>query len=788
MNQPQIPLYQPNQTLTVGSHQIKIIKYLTSGGFAQVYKVEFSPIDPYINTNVGCLKRVIIPDKQSLNMLRAEVEAMKLLRNNRHVVSYIDSHASKSTTIAGNYEVFLLMEYCEKGGLIDFLNTRLQNRLNDDEILKIMSQTTQGIAAMHALQPPVIHRDIKIENVLIAANGDYKICDFGSVCGVIRPPRNNMELEYVKHDILRNTTAQYRSPEMLNLTSGFPIDEKSDVWALGVFLYKICYYITPFEKVGESAILQARFQFPAVPIYNGRTKNLIKVMLSKSPTNRPNVCQVLEEVSRIQGKPCPIKNFYLERAMKFSQQYNQSINMSIDYPRQTINSDIGKIPTELHHSATMVELKTKNPLPVSLPMSTHVTENLEPKGSITHTPNMNILKNKNSYIPNLQHANTFTNLHESSSFATGPDLSVLMQNSEAISNSTYVSARPSSPTKAPAFHNFSSAKSMNSHYTDRETQTFTPHSPVRRPLSRVSSIRSNISVDSEVAYLDDETTGNSLVRKLSHTLKKVITGESRNTSPIRSRQNTGDSLWNSATHKLRSRLTGGNNKRSISHEKTTNKSNSLNRRISSMIRDTESNTDKSILEKDNMPASIIPKPKPSSQSPMTELSEDTENGLSLRYNEQLKDTPSIKLMVNKEAKESIQKKVQNLLNNSDDIPTRRTASGYGRFTNNEKSKSPSRLKPKVPPSSSSGNKIRQSSVIVTPLSSLQAKRANTKIDNKRTPPPVPKKPNSLKIKVNTNGRDGNKPRIASETTDYLMEVDVDDLETKFRQRFPSTVR
>ena len=182
-----------------------------------VYSVEISPPDPVCPNNIACLKRVVVPDKASLNTLRAEVDTMRLLRGNRYIVSYIDSHATKSPVNKGMYEVYLLMEYCSRGGLIDFMNTRLQNRLQEFEVLNIMSQTSQGIAAMHELQPPLIHRDIKIENVLIAENGDFKVCDFGSVSGVIRAPRNSDEFNYVQHDIMKNTTAQYRAPEMIDL-------------------------------------------------------------------------------------------------------------------------------------------------------------------------------------------------------------------------------------------------------------------------------------------------------------------------------------------------------------------------------------------------------------------------------------------------------------------------------------------------------------------------------------------------------------------------------------------
>ena len=310
MNQPELDKYQPGTTLTVGSHSIQIVKYLTSGGFAQIYSCQLSKPDEYIHQNYACVKRVIVPDKGSLNVLRAEVEAMKLLRNNAHVVSYIDSHAAKSHFHNGSYEVFMLMEYCEKGGLIDFMNTRLQNRLQEFEVLNIILQITQGVAAMHALSPPLIHRDLKIENVLISSDNQYKVCDFGSVSGIIRPPVTQQEMSYVQHDIMKNTTAQYRSPEMIDLYRHLPIDEKSDIWALGVLLYKLCYYTTPFEKGGENAILYSRYDFPQYPQYSENVKNLIRWMLLVDPQQRPNVYQVAERASQLLGIPCPIIDFY----------------------------------------------------------------------------------------------------------------------------------------------------------------------------------------------------------------------------------------------------------------------------------------------------------------------------------------------------------------------------------------------------------------------------------------------------------------------------------------------
>ncbi|QLG72497.1 hypothetical protein HG535_0D02050 [Zygotorulaspora mrakii] len=364
MNQPNIGKYAPGTVLTVGSHQCKVLNYITSGGYAQVYTAEMFPNDGTSESNVVCLKRVIVPDKPSLNTLRAEVDAMKLLKDRKYVVSYIDSHAAKSSLQNGSYEVFLLMEFCAGGGLIDFMNTRLQNRFQEFEILNIMSQVTQGIAAMHALIPPLVHRDIKIENVLISQRGEYKVCDFGSVCGVIRPPKNPQELAYVEHDIMKSTTAQYRAPEMIDLYRGFPIDEKSDIWALGVFLYKLCYYTTPFEKGGELAILHSRYEFPAQPLYSGRLKNLIQTMLMESPIQRPNICQVLEEVSRMQGLPCPIRDFYLLRAMEQNDRSKDLQNYQLYNSKTHPTLGHSSIPIiNTHHINSLPSMQQATPVP-----------------------------------------------------------------------------------------------------------------------------------------------------------------------------------------------------------------------------------------------------------------------------------------------------------------------------------------------------------------------------------------------------------------------------------------
>ena len=266
--------FLPGTKVQVGNHRVVVEKYLSEGGFAHVYVVRLpKPVD---HSAVAVLKRVAVPDKLELANMRTEVETMKKLRGHRHIVKYIDSHASQLQ--GGGYEVFLLMEYCSGGGLIDFMNTRLQHRLTEPEIVKIFSDVTEGLACMHYLDHPLLHRDLKVENVLISRSGNsnsYKLCDFGSAAPPRPAAKSAAEGRLIEEDVQRHTTLQYRSPEMIDVYRKHPIDEKSDIWALGVLLYKLCYYTTPFEETGQMAILNASFKFPAYPAFSDRLKLLI---------------------------------------------------------------------------------------------------------------------------------------------------------------------------------------------------------------------------------------------------------------------------------------------------------------------------------------------------------------------------------------------------------------------------------------------------------------------------------------------------------------------------------
>ncbi|KAL5427064.1 hypothetical protein PMIN04_001575 [Paraphaeosphaeria minitans] len=305
--------FTPGTKVQVGKYRVTIERYLSEGGFAHVYVVRIPKGNEGL-PDVGVLKRVAVPDKEALANMRTEVETMKKLKGHHHIVTYMDSHASQLQ--GGGYEVFLLMEHCTGGGLIDFMNTRLQHRLTEPEILHIFSDVAEGVATMHYLRPPLLHRDLKVENVLITTVGSnriYKLCDFGSTAPPRPAAQTAAEGRLIEDDVQRHTTLQYRSPEMIDVYRKQPIDEKSDIWALGVLLYKLCYYTTPFEEVGQMAILNATFKFPAYPQFSDRLKTLISSMLQENPQRRPNIYQVVVEVCSMRHRAVPIKDIYSHR-------------------------------------------------------------------------------------------------------------------------------------------------------------------------------------------------------------------------------------------------------------------------------------------------------------------------------------------------------------------------------------------------------------------------------------------------------------------------------------------
>ncbi|XBW35447.1 hypothetical protein QEN19_001013 [Hanseniaspora menglaensis] len=348
LHEPRMERLHNGTQMTIGNHVVEIVDYMTDGGFAHIYKVKFlsylNPIKtPTLQKNeVICLKKVIVQKQEGLNELQMEVDTMKKLSSCSKIVTYYDSAAIKRSLFDGSeiiddnpnsgsvfdpatyLEVLIIMELCPNNSLLDYMNERLITKLSELEILTVMYDVTKAIYHMHSFG--LIHKDIKIENVLVDKNWRFKLCDFGSTSKSYPIATTPQEIAYLSQDIYLHTTPQYRAPEMIDLYRSLPIDEKSDIWALGVFLYKLIFYITPFEMTGQFAILHSRYDIPSTKISPNLT-NLIVIMLSENPSLRPNIYQVFLEVhSMLHGNKVAISSDIIDIYQQGPYDFNKYAN------------------------------------------------------------------------------------------------------------------------------------------------------------------------------------------------------------------------------------------------------------------------------------------------------------------------------------------------------------------------------------------------------------------------------------------------------------------------------
>lgn len=206
----------------------------------------------------------------------------------------------------------------------------MQVGFNEQEVLTIFCDISEAVSRLHYCQTPIIHRDLKVENILQNDAGNFVLCDFGSATAkVLNPQQHGVTL--VEEEIQKYTTLSYRAPEMIDLYSGKSITTKADIWALGCMLYKLCFFNLPF---GEStlAIQNGQFSIPDNSKYSKGMHQLIKYMLEPDMDKRPNIWQVCEVVFRLAGKENPVQNLHVSfpntRYLGFFYSFNNLFNSS----------------------------------------------------------------------------------------------------------------------------------------------------------------------------------------------------------------------------------------------------------------------------------------------------------------------------------------------------------------------------------------------------------------------------------------------------------------------------
>ena len=286
-----------------------LVEIIGEGASATVY----TGVDVKTNQIVAVksIKNETLKNEKGRENLKREVEILRKM-DHENIVKILNYKQTKQNN-------YIILEYCNGGTLYDYkesVRKKTGKGLNELFIQKILKQLTKGLKYMHSQN--IIHRDIKLENILLNFNSIQNIAKKG----LILPQKlkyeevslNNSftikiaDLGYSK-DLSSDTAAtilgtpMYMSPDMINKMNNMEPENKNynssiDLWSLGVMTYELLTGTTPFDGNSPDDV----FKNISKGIYN-LPKNLkpsieiisfINGLLQYYPEKRLNWAQIME--------------------------------------------------------------------------------------------------------------------------------------------------------------------------------------------------------------------------------------------------------------------------------------------------------------------------------------------------------------------------------------------------------------------------------------------------------------------------------------------------------------
>lgn len=246
--------------------QYKIIEELGSGGMGVVYKAE----DLKLKRTVALkfvVPRVLKKQEDKERFIREAQTAACL--NHPHICTIYQIEEVEDST-------FIVMEYVEGRSLKGIIE---QGPLKVEKALDFAIQIAEGLDG--AQEKNIVHRDIKSSNIMITPKAQVKIMDFGLAKVV-------SESQLTETASLMGTVA-YMSPEQ---ACGNALDQRSDIWSLGVVIYEMLAGHVPFQGDHEQLVLYSilnKYHEPISALRSNIPYELEKILdkcLEKDPTER----------------------------------------------------------------------------------------------------------------------------------------------------------------------------------------------------------------------------------------------------------------------------------------------------------------------------------------------------------------------------------------------------------------------------------------------------------------------------------------------------------------------
>jgi len=208
----------------------KVLEYLGKGGYGVVYKC----YDSILNTEVALkfLDPIITRNSNKFHRIKREINISRKITDDRIVKIY---------SMEKYYDViFLVMEFIDGVPLSDIIDKKAYEW---DEFKPILIEILKGLKLLHINN--IIHRDLKPGNIMILKNGDIKIVDFGLAKEITDTERTSATEEFAG-------TAEFISPEQVN---GEPLDTKSDIYQVGLIIFKALSGQHPFDSSSTMELL-----------------------------------------------------------------------------------------------------------------------------------------------------------------------------------------------------------------------------------------------------------------------------------------------------------------------------------------------------------------------------------------------------------------------------------------------------------------------------------------------------------------------------------------------------
>jgi serine/threonine protein kinase/tetratricopeptide (TPR) repeat protein len=271
----------------IGQHisHYRILDRLGEGGMGVVYLAEDTRLERKVA--IKFLPRQYVLDEKGRKRFEIEAKAAAALNHPNISTIYGIEHIESDQW---GEETCIVMEYIEGQELSDIIEEIPTSPLPETTIRLYALQIARGLAAAHARG--IIHRDIKSRNIMITPEGHVKIMDFGlaKVQGGEQVTKSGTTVG----------TAAYMSPEQIQ---GKEVDQRSDIWSLGVILYEMLTGQRPFNGAYEQSLFYMIInQEPAaIPSIAGESSSalvpVVNKCLQKDPADRyQNAAELIQDL------------------------------------------------------------------------------------------------------------------------------------------------------------------------------------------------------------------------------------------------------------------------------------------------------------------------------------------------------------------------------------------------------------------------------------------------------------------------------------------------------------